>query len=197
MRKQILMLGLIATVMSNCETTVDERCRSCLKVLDVVTCAFCAGSYLNSSGVCTEVDDSISNCLGYATKTTCAFCDWGYFLTGGKCESCDSTCFGCAGTKTTCTACKDKKLVSSKCDGDSVTCIDNCKYCDNTTTCNLCDSDYALTDGKCVKFENCMFALSSTSCTICDSGYYNKGGKCIKGGVILSLFWLVAYSLIF
>ena len=69
--------------------------------------------------------------------------------------------------------------------------MSHCKSCSNSTDCNLCESNYILTDftgnvpDKCkcdpnsVESGNCNSCFSPNNCSICEEGYYNENGQCI------------------
>ena len=159
------------------EFFVDEMCRTrhgagfceyCPSTACLIDCEF--GTYLDSDSRCAQCDASCTNGCRYAV--VCNQCD-------------DRLCSECS-EYDTCTQCVDNAEFGAdgcECvtgfsylpnDASCGSCIDHCKQCSTSTTCDICIDGYHIDqDGKCAECDprcaHCETA-SNTNCTSCSPG---------------------------
>ncbi|KAL4491179.1 hypothetical protein ABPG73_013248 [Tetrahymena malaccensis] len=153
----------------------------------------------------------ISYCKTCSNSTSCQTCMDKYYLSGNICLPCDSTCQSCLGPgNDQCIQClnnnyfiseKLKNVCDPNCDltqGQYIDlsnpsqqyckkCVNFCKTCSNSSSCQICMDNYYLSGNTCSpchqSCKNC-FGSGINQCTICNqSTYYiqpDQNNQCVQ-----------------
>ena len=136
----------------------------------------------------------IPNCKIINTSNSkCQECEENFILVNGECPCYDRNCLKCSSSYYGgCSECKFGFILSSI--DNSCRCkIKNCLFCSDNS-CDHCEFNYTLKDGKCIKSSNdsllcndlnCKICSNSFegSCLICKDGYELFKGKCRKNPI--------------
>lgn len=153
----------ISTIKSAClpvepVTGCAEYIKSQLTAVGSLTCSVCYSGYYLSAGNCLPLTPA-PNCKTYSTsEDACVECQPGFF------PSASSAC-------------------SRNPQG-----INGCANYAGPNVCDLCDSDFFLSDGQCLRVSspvlNCKsYGSSDSLCAECLNGYILVANSCILGGV--------------
>lgn len=176
--------GRLSADKKNCENTEIKNCHSSYFEDGIEYCELCETGYQKLLSV-SKCIKSIPNCM-YADEEEgsikCVECDYGFVRSddGKQCISCGKNCGKCekSGNQITCKECKEgyemKEGKCEECDDKKCEhCIENCKYCPDSSTCTICNEGYGINEGstKCWKCSNkcdtCAFHGNVEVCWQC------------------------------
>lgn len=174
---------------------------NCVKYLDPLTCIKCPQQYYLKNGVC-NLSEEVANCVEYADQKVCSRCASTFFLTVQKtCSPAKAKDCATVTSETACATCeKGKGLKKETVENVEFTnCVEiSLPNCFETSTtfpfkCLICNSDYSLSDGSCVKVDslisNCLFYETQTTCIQCNAGFsLAVDKKKCEGGEFVSRF---------
>ena len=163
-------------------TSIFPNCIEC----DSKKCTKCKdNNYYIKDGECVNCpSDKICDGVNAYDKSYCDNPPAGYYCDGVNIKRCTDKygllCAEC--NKVNCTKCINRYYLSS---GTCKACTSGCLLCNNSTTCQQCESWNVLnaTTGKCYScstdIPNCVYCTSSSNCTKCKGGtYVNSLGTC-------------------
>ncbi|EDR25321.1 protein serine/threonine kinase, putative [Entamoeba dispar SAW760] len=157
----------------------------CNKITNGV-CVNCEGLYYSNFTSCIDFynSSSVTNHCLLMHSGQCIVCNKNYFrLPNGTCSE-YQTDHCVEPSELGCFRCEDGFFLDLK--GYCVPCIDNCRYCANSTHCLQCKPHHSLTNSlECLNAsqlnDNCELITSfGNGCVVCKKGYYRYGLDCTQ-----------------
>ena len=153
-------------------------------------CNRCQDNYILINNLCIRNIAEIKFCLKYEFDRSCSQCEDNYLLVKGLCTL---NSFYTQNTSYEIMSCSDESIRNQIClkkyfykDNACVLCRDpKCHFCYQGIGCIICEQEYNLIDGRCLKkaefnetVSNCISYDYDGNCIECDSLCILKGGKC-------------------